>query len=94
MKWLGLMAACLVVGCSNLHGPVEGQSTARDHVIAVDWDGNYYPLPSNDAARIDSRASFHALKHCYTQDKCGQPQEHGAFDDCTFSFWERSYWWQ
>jgi len=66
MKWLGLMAACLVVGCSNLHGPVEGQSTARYHVIAVDRDGNYYPLPSNDAARIDSSASFHALKHCYT----------------------------
>ena len=26
--------------------------------------------------------------------KCGQPQEHGAFDDCNFPFWEQAYWWQ
>jgi len=28
------------------------------------------------------------------KDECAQPQEHGAFDDCGFPFWDRSYWWQ
>ena len=62
MRWIGLIGACLVLGCSGLHGPVEGQSQTRYNVVSVDWDGNYYPLPSSDDVKIDSDASFHALE--------------------------------
>jgi len=65
MRWIGLIAACLLMGCSGLHGPVEGQSQTRNNVVSVDWDGNYYPLPSNDDVKVDSDASFDALKPCY-----------------------------
>ena len=65
MKWIGVVTACLVLGCSGLHGPIKGQSQTRYNVVSVDWDGNYYPLPSSDDAQIDSNASFDALKRCY-----------------------------
>ena len=62
MRRLCFIAACLLMGCSGLHGPVEGQSQTRYSVISADWDGNFDLLPSNDGVKIDSDASFHALK--------------------------------
>jgi len=62
MRRLCFIAACLLMGSSGLHGPVEGQSQTRYNVVLVDWDGNYDPLPSSDKFKIDSDASFDALK--------------------------------
>ena len=53
------------------------------------WSNMRQALPQS--AEIDN-ATFHYTVFGKASDETAQPQQHGAFNDAAFRYWDRSFW--